>query len=133
MKVQDHHLQVPGLRMTKQRKEVYRALLEKQDHPSAAELHEYMQTTASPMSLATVYNCLEAFVEHGAVKQVNVDREPTRYCENSLQHGHFHDQQTGKIHDINFKEGMNISDLLDLPPGTEISNIEITLKGSISQ
>jgi len=80
--------------MTKQRKEVYRALMENQDHPSASELFDYMQNSEHPMSLATVYNCLEALVEHGAVKQVNVDREPTRYCQNSTPHGHFHDHHT---------------------------------------
>ena len=131
MKVTDNQLQVPGLRMTKQRKEVYRALMENQDHPSASELFDYMQNSEHPMSLATVYNCLEALVEHGAVKQVNVDREPTRYCQNSTPHGHFHDQTTGTIHDISFKEGAKLTDLLDLPQGTEISNLEITLKGTI--
>ncbi len=131
MKVTDQQLQVPGLRMTMQRKEVYRALMENQDHPSASELFEFMQNSVHPMSLATVYNCLEALVEHGAVKQVNIDREPTRYCQNSIPHGHFHDQTSGTIHDINFKQGAQLSDLLDLPPGTQISNLEITLKGTI--
>jgi Fe2+ or Zn2+ uptake regulation protein len=131
MKVKDHQLQVPGMRMTKQRKEVYRALIENQDHPSASELFDYLKDTDSQMSLATVYNCLEALVESGAVKQVNVDREPTRYCQNCIPHGHFHDQSTGIIHDINFKPNAQITDLLDLPPGTEISNLEITLKGTI--
>lgn len=131
MKVTDQQLQVPGLRMTKQRKEVYRALMENQDHPSASELFDYMQNSEQPMSLATVYNCLEALVEHGAVKQVNIDREPTRYCQNSTPHGHFHDQATGTIHDINFKQGAQLSDLLDLPEGTDITNLEITLKGTI--
>ncbi len=133
MKVHDHQLQVPGLRMTKQRKEVYRALMENQDHPSASELFDQMQDTESPMSLATVYNCLEAFVEHGAVKQVNIDREPSRYCQNSTPHAHFHEQETGTIHDINFKPGTSLSDILDLPEGTEISNLEITLKGKLPQ
>lgn len=131
MKVKDYQLQVPGMRMTKQRKDVYRVLLENQDHPSASELFEYLKDTDSPMSLATVYNCLEALVESGAVKQVNVDREPTRYCQNAIPHGHFHDQSTGIIHDINFRPGAKISDLLDLPPGTEIANLEITIKGTI--
>ncbi len=131
MKVSDHQLQVPGLRMTKQRKEVYRALMENRDHPSASALFEYLKDTDSAMSLATVYNCLEALVESGAVKQVNIDREPTRYCQNATPHGHFHDQSTGIIYDINFKSGATISDLLDLPVGTEISNLEISIKGTI--
>ena len=131
MKVQDHQLQVPGLRMTKQRKEVYRALMENRDHPSASEVFEQMQQHEDSMSLATVYNCLEVLVEHGAVKQVNIDREPTRYCPNLKEHGHFHDDSTGSIHDINFKPGTQLSDILDLPEGTEITNLEINIKGRL--
>ncbi len=131
MKAHDHQLQVPGLRMTKQRTEVYRALMENADHPTASQLFDNLKDSEESMSLATVYNCLEALVEHGAIKQVNVDREPTRYCQNSAQHGHFHDQNTGTIHDISFKQGVNLTDLLDLPEGTEISNLEITLKGTL--
>lgn len=131
MKAQDHHLQVPGMRMTKQRKEVYRTLMENQDHPSASEIHNLMKDTESPMSLATVYNCLEALVEHGAVKQVNIDREPTRYCQNSTPHAHFHDQSTGTIHDITFKPGASLTDLIELPKGTEVTNLEISIKGTI--
>ncbi len=131
MKVYDHQLEVPGLRMTKQRKEVYRALMENADHPTASQLFDNLKNSQESMSLATVYNCLEALVEHGAIKQVNVDREPTRYCQNSAQHGHFHDQSTGTIHDINFKSGINLIDILDLPEGTEISSLEITLKGTL--
>lgn len=131
MKVHDHQLQVPGLRMTKQRKEVYRALMENADHPTASQLFDNLKDSEESMSLATVYNCLEALVEHGAIKQVNVDREPTRYCQNSAQHGHFHDQSTGTIHDISFKPGTKLADILDLPAGTEISNLEITIKGKL--
>lgn len=117
--------------MTKQRKEVYRALMDNADHPTASELFETMKKSQDPMSLATVYNCLEALVEHGAIKQVNLGRNPTRYCQNSAQHGHFHDQDTGTIHDITFKPGTQLSDILDLPAGTEISNLEITIKGRL--
>ncbi len=117
--------------MTKQRKKVYRALMENSDHPTARELFENLTNSEESVSLATVYNCLEALVEHGAIKQVNVGRKSTRYCQNSAQHGHFHDQNTGTIHDINFKQGINLIDILNLPEGTKILNIEITLKGAL--
>eukprot|EP00112_Aurelia_sp_Birch-Aquarium-sp1_P006850 Seg17489.2 transcript_id=Seg17489.2/GoldUCD/mRNA.D3Y31 product="Transcriptional regulator PerR" protein_id=Seg17489.2/GoldUCD/D3Y31 len=131
MSIPEHLLQVPGLRMTKQRKEVYRALMENRDHPTASDVFEQVQQGEDSMSLATVYNCLEALVEHGAVKQVNIDREPSRYCPNLVEHGHFHDKTTGTIHDINFKEGAQLTDLLDLPKGTDISSLEITIRGTL--
>ncbi len=117
--------------MTKQRKEVYRTLMENRDHPTASEVFERMQCKESSMSLATVYNCLEALVEHGAVKQVNIARESTRYCPNLIEHAHFHDKTTGIIHDINFKPNSKLEDLLDLPTGADITSLEITIKGTL--
>lgn len=122
-------LNIPGLRMTKQRKEVYRVLMENRDHPTASEVYERVRQSTPGISLATVYNCLETLVEHKAVKQVNFERESSRYCPNLSEHGHFHDEATGTIRDIKFKEGVNLSDFLEIPEGTQITNLDITLRG----
>jgi Fe2+ or Zn2+ uptake regulation protein len=122
-------LNIPGLRMTKQRKEVYRVLTETRDHPTAAEVYDRVKHSTPGISLATVYNCLETLVEHKAVKQVNFERESSRYCPNLSEHGHFHDEITGTIHDIKFKDGIKLSDFLDIPEDTHITNLDITLRG----
>ncbi|PQJ29742.1 Fur family transcriptional regulator [Rubritalea profundi] len=122
-------LNIPGLRMTKQRKEVYRVLTETRDHPTAADVYDRVKLSTPGISLATVYNCLETLVEHKAVKQVNFERESSRYCPNLNEHGHFHDEITGTIHDIKFKDGIKLSDFLDIPEDTHITNLDITLRG----
>ena len=81
------------------------------------------------ISLATVYNCLEALSGHEIIKQVNFDREPTRYCPNLEDHCHFQDEKTGVIHDVAFRKGVRLEDFLELPQGTDISHLEISLKG----
>jgi len=120
-----------GLRMTKQRKEVYRLLAEKKHHPTAQELYQDVKENMPSISLATIYNCLEALVEHDVIKQVNFDREPSRYCSNQIEHGHFYDQQTGEIFDITLKQGLKLEDIFDLPKGTSIENLEITMRGKL--
>lgn len=122
-----------GLRMTRQRQEIYRILHEKRDHPTANEVFLRAKDRLPNISLATVYNCLEALVSHGLVRQVNFDRESSRYCPNLCEHGHFHDHKTGVIHDVTFKPGCQLADVLDLPPGAVISDIEITIRGQIAQ
>lgn len=117
--------------MTPQRREILRLLGEQKDHPTANELYSRAQRTMPSISLATVYNSLEALSAYGLVREVHFDRESTRYCANAVAHGHFHDQRTGEIRDIPFKQGASLADLLDLPPGVEISAIEITLRGKI--
>ncbi len=122
---------VDGLRMTRQRSEVYKVLMNYRDHPTAGEVFDRAKQNMPTISLATVYNCLEALVQHGAVRQVNFERESSRYCPNLTEHGHFHDEESGKIIDVPLKKGALISDLLDLPEGVQIDNLEITLRGKI--
>ena len=121
----------PGLRMTPQRQEVYRVLMGRRDHPTANEVHSRVKKRLPNISLATVYNCLETLVDHGLIRQVNFERESSRYCPNVKEHGHFHDQASGAIHDVEFKPGVNLADFLDLPPGAMIEDIEITLRGQL--
>lgn len=124
--------EINGLRMTRQRREVYRILTHDRNHPTANDVFMRVKDRLPTISLATVYNCLEALVQHGIVRQVNFDREPSRFCPNLDEHGHFHDEATGVIHDVRFKPGVNLADLLDLPPGALINDIEITLRGQLS-
>lgn len=123
---------IQGLRLTKHRKVIYDILLEKSDHPTASEVYDRARKLNPDIALATVYNSLEALVEHGVAKQVNFEREPSRYCANVTEHGHFHDTKTGEIHDIAFKKGINPNDFLELPKGVIIENLELTLRGKIS-
>jgi Fur family peroxide stress response transcriptional regulator len=124
--------EISGLRMTRQRQEVYRILMEERDHPTANDIFMRVKDRLPNISLATVYNCLEALVQHGIIRQVNFDRESSRYCSNLVEHGHFHDANTGVIHDIVFKPGIQLADVLQLPPGAVIEDIEITLRGKIA-
>ncbi|HAT18962.1 MAG TPA: transcriptional repressor [Verrucomicrobiales bacterium] len=121
--------ELQGLRMTKQRWRVYSILLHKRDHPTANEVFRRVQAGMPTISLATVYNCLDALVDHGLITRVNFDREPSRFCVNLSPHVHFQDKKTGVIHDLSFKDGCQITDVLDLPNGVEVSELELTIRG----
>lgn len=123
--------EISGLRMTRQRQEVYRILQQERNHPTANDVFMRVKDRLPNISLATVYNCLEALVQHGIIRQVNFDRESSRYCPNLSEHGHFHDAATGVIHDVHFKPGINLADILNLPPGALIDGVEITLRGKL--
>lgn len=124
--------EISGLRMTRQRQEVYRTLMQQRNHPTANDVFMRVKDRLPQISLATVYNCLEALVQHGIIRQVNFDRESSRFCANLSQHGHFHDAATGIIHDVGFKPGIQLADVLDLPPGAIVDGIEITLRGKVA-
>jgi len=122
--------ELDGLRMTKQRREVLSVILSERDHPTANDVFSRAQKRMPTISLATVYNCLEALVSHKLVRQVNFERESSRYCPNLSDHCHFQDENSGKIHDVVFKDGVKLEDFLELPEGTEINHLEISLKGN---
>jgi Fur family peroxide stress response transcriptional regulator len=93
-------LERSGLRVTPQREHVYNVLLSKTDHPTAEEVFIRSKKGMPEISMATVYNCLDALVSCGLVKQVNQDREATRFCSNMQPHHHFYCDECGGAHDI---------------------------------
>jgi Fe2+ or Zn2+ uptake regulation protein len=129
----DFPSELEGLRMTKQRREVLAVILAEPDHPTANDVFMRAQNRMPTISLATVYNCLEALVSHKIVRQVNLERESSRYCPNLTDHCHFQDEESGKIHDVVFKDGVKLEDILELPEGTKVSHLEISLKGIFGQ
>ena len=119
-----------GLRPTPQREVVFKVILEKRDHPTADEIFARVKAQLPTISLATVYNCLETLVQCGLVRQVNLERAPTRYCPNLHEHAHFHDQATGQIYDVDLPPEL-IARLHEvLPSGFHADVIELTFRGA---
>ena len=59
-----------GLRFTRQREVVYESLASTKTHPTADELFHSVRSVESGLSLATVYNTLEAFIAVGLVRRI---------------------------------------------------------------
>lgn len=121
-----------GLRSTPQREVVYNVLLTKRDHPTADEVYARVRAELPTISLATVYNCLEALVQCNLVRSVNFERGPTRYCPNLRPHAHFHDEQTGGTYDIDLPPGLLESLHAILPDGYNAKSVEIIFRGQAS-
>lgn len=117
-----------ALRDTPQRRHVYDLLVGKRDHPTATEVFLRAKKTMPSISLATVYNSLEALVACGLVKQVHVDREPTRFCPNLEEHGHFVCERCQQVFDI----ATHRDPPWELPAGFTVTHHEISLRGTCS-
>jgi len=119
-----------GFRSTPQREVVYDVLLKKRDHPTADEVFARVKAEKPTISLATVYNCLEALVQCNLVRQVNFERGPTRYCPNLRPHAHFHDELTGATHDMDLPPAVLEQVASVLPAGYNAASVEITFRGN---
>ncbi|MBP8256564.1 MAG: transcriptional repressor [Opitutaceae bacterium] len=118
-----------GLRSTPQREIVYDILIKRRDHPTADEVFARVKAELPTISLATVYNCLEALVQCSLIRQVNFDRGPTRYCPNLHPHAHFHDVSTGSTYDIDLPPGIIEQLKSQLPDGYAVADVEIMFRG----
>ena len=118
-----------GLRATPQREIVYDVLLKKRDHPTADEVFARVKSERPTISLATVYNCLETLVSCDLVRAVNFERGPTRYCPNLRPHAHFHDERTGKTHDIDLPPTLLEKVKSILPRDYDAKSVEIIFRG----
>ncbi len=123
-------LTASGLRPTPQREVVFKVILEKRDHPTADEIFARVKSQMPTISLATVYNCLETLVQCSLIRQVNLERAPTRYCPNLHQHAHFHDEATGQIHDVDLPAELMTQLHEVLPTGFDATSVELTFRGS---
>jgi Fur family peroxide stress response transcriptional regulator len=118
-----------GLRLTRQRKHVYGALLQRQDHPTAMEVFLRAKPEMESLSLATVYNVLETLAERGLVRKVHLDSGSTRYCANNAKHGHFTCTGCGAVMDLPLLPGAELEKLHHLPRGYTVTQQEVSLHG----
>ncbi len=117
-----------GLRATPQRGHVYDVLLSKKDHPTAEEVFIRSKKGMPEISMATVYNCLDALVSCGLVRQVNQDREATRFCSNMQPHHHFYCDECGVAHDIE-RLDPTAEPPVTMPRGFKPTRYEVTIRG----
>jgi len=115
-----------GFRFTPQREHVYSVLMDKRDHPTAEQVFIRAKNQMPDISMATVYNCLDALVECGLVRQVTLDRGATHFCPNMTEHCHFYCDTCQGVFDIQLPEK---SHWLPMPKGFNPERFEIAIHG----
>ena len=118
-------LATSGFRFTTQRRCVYDVLLQKRDHPTADEVFIRAKKAMPEISHATVYNCLDALVQCGLVRQVTLDRGATRFCPNMREHCHFYCDSCEGVFDIDLPPEMGIK----LPRGFAAERFDLAVHG----
>lgn len=122
-------LKTGGFRFTPQRRHVYDVLLAKRDHPTAEEVFIRSKRDMPDISMATVYNCLDALVQCGLLRQVRLERGATRYCPNMEEHCHYYCDRCGAVFDVPLPAD---SPAVPRPKGFKIDHYEIAVHGICS-
>lgn len=100
-----------GLRVTRQRETLYGALAATTSHPTADELFAFVHEQQAGLSLATVYNTLEAFVEAGLCQRIHAGNA-TRYDASTGDHAHVQTKD-GRVLDLPHALSRKIQRALD--------------------
>lgn len=123
-------LATSGFRFTSQRRCVYDVLIQKRDHPTAEEVFVRARRVMPEISHATVYNCLDALVECGLARQVQLERGATRFCPNMEDHAHYYCDGCGEVFDMPLPGD---SELMPKPKGFQVDHYDIAVHGSCAE
>jgi Fur family transcriptional regulator, peroxide stress response regulator len=93
-------LQSKGFRLTPHREAVHAYLASVDYHPTAEEVYLAVKSHGSRLSLATVYNALEALVEAGLASKLAFGDGSARYDIRTDQHDHIHCLGCGFLRDV---------------------------------
>ena len=132
-----------GLRCTRQRRAIFKALSNSRDHPTADELFKLVKSGDDKLSLATVYNTLEAFCSAGLAYKLSGcgGNGSTRYDAGGDDHMHLRCRKTGHIADVPDDLGKRIleyipTDLLEelqKRTGFKVNKVQLDLLGEFTQ
>ena len=117
-----------NLRPTKQRIILANQIFDgKNKHFTAEIIQREVLTNGQSISLATIYNCLNKFVNVGLLKQIAQQGEVTIFDTNVSHHHHFLNQNTGELIDIDPNE-IGFSKFPKIPNGFENDGVEVLIK-----
>ena len=126
------HLKGRGLRWTKQRDIILEIFIAAQKHISAQELYELVKKRSSEIGYATVYRCLNLFVDVGIAKERRFDEERVRY-ESAIfadHHDHLICTECGAIVEFEDERIERLQDHIASEHGFNVTNHRLELYGT---
>ena len=123
-------LRSSNLRPTKQRILIAKKLFDRKEtfHFTAETLNkEINRKGLNKISLATIYNTVEAFKRAGHIREILTNNCKSYYDTNIKSHHHFYDEGTKELTDINYNQ-VKLSKVPMPPKGKKIKNLEVVIR-----
>ena len=125
-----------GLKATVQRIVILETMLSMKTHPTAEEIFDSVKLKIPTVSLSTIYNTLDSFIEKKLINTVKNDTGIIRYDAFLDSHHHLYSESDGCISDyydkdldellINYFKNKSI-------PNFEIKELRLQIKGIFSK
>ena len=119
-------LRASGLKATAQRIEICKVLFnrDKTFHFTIYDLSKVLNKT---ISLATIYNTVNAFKKKGYLKEISINSDKSYYDTNVSNHHHFFNESTNELIDLHNKDVEKVKILKNIP-GKKIKSVEVLVK-----
>ena len=130
LKMYVQKLRSSNLRPTKQRLKICKFLFDRDKtfHFTVETLNKEINKKGSEkVSLATVYNTVEAFTKAGHIKQILTSKSKSYFDTNIKSHHHFYDEDSKELTDINYNQ-VKLSKVPHPPKGKKIKNLEVVIR-----
>ena len=130
LKMYVQKLRSSNLRPTKQRLKICQFLFdrEKTFHFTVETLNKKINKNgATKVSLATIYNTVEAFTNAGYLKEILTSKNKSYYDTNTRSHHHFYDEGSKELTDIHYSQ-IKLSKVPIPPKGKKIKNLEVVIR-----
>ena len=130
LKMYVQKLRSSNLRPTKQRLKICQFLFnrEKTFHFTVETLNKKInKNKGTKVSLATIYNTVEAFTSAGYLKEILTSKNKSYYDTNTKSHHHFYDEGSKELTDIHYSQ-IKLSKVPVPPKGKKIKNLEVVIR-----
>tara|TARA_B100001123_G_scaffold221049_1_gene249245 strand:+ start:51 stop:467 length:417 start_codon:yes stop_codon:yes gene_type:complete len=130
LKFHIQRLRVSGLRPTKQRLSICKALFDRKEtfHFTIEKLKKIIEKgNKNKISVATLYNTVNAFKEKGYLKEISLKGNKAFFDTNTNHHHHFYDEELSQLVDIEDKN-ISVNYLPEAPRGKKIKSVEVLVK-----
>ena len=130
LKMYVQKLRSSNLRPTKQRLKICQFLFdrEKTFHFTVETLNKKINKNGTTrVSLATIYNTVEAFTSAGYLKEILTSKNKSYYDTNIKSHHHFYDEGSKELTDIHYSQ-IKLSKIPIPPRGKKIKNLEVVIR-----
>jgi len=121
----DQFLRENGIKASYQRVRIYDYMRQTKSHPSVAQIYQDLHPQIPSLSLATVYNTLNLFVEKGMITELKVEGDEARYDFPYQPHAHFVCTKCKAIYDVPIGNPTACADM----EGFTVKETQIIFKG----
>lgn len=118
-----------NVRVTPQRQAILRFLKQTDSHPTAEEIYEHVRHSFPGISLATVYNTVNLFVELGLVRELSHSERSSRFDGDVSDHYHLVCNRCGSIADYRGRDLDELEAEVTRDTGFQVSSRRVDFFG----